>query len=174
MAELSNSEIWTTTRGTTSDSPKLRTLERVVLQVECQLVPNPGEVLLDFSRAGEGLLHVGQNIFRADALEKFRSREKLRRLIARATHEEYFARFVQTLREAFECVDSGGIERRHITEAQDDNVAKMTEVARSFGQLLGGSEEEWPVDAEDRHIGGDVLILQDVGLPVAEVVTRDR
>ena len=77
-----------------------------MLEVEGELVADAGEVLLDFAGAGEGYPHVGQNIFRAYALEKVGSGEGLRRLIARATQEEHFAGFVQTLREAFRSVDA--------------------------------------------------------------------
>lgn len=138
-----------------------------MLEVESELVADAGEVLLDFAGAGECYLHVGQNILRANALKKVGSGEELRRLIARATHEEHLAGFVQTLREAFKSVDAGGVERRHVTEAEDDDVSKLPEVAGSFSKLLCGSEEEGPVDAEDGDIGWDLFVLKDVGLPVA-------
>ena len=145
-----------------------------MLDVEGELVADAGEVLLDFAGAGEGFLHVGQNIFRANALKKVGSGEELRRLIARATHEEHLAGFVQTLREAFKSVDAGGVERGHVAEAENDDVTKLAEVVGGFGKLLRGSEEEGPVDAEDGDVGWDVLVLKDVSLPVAEIVARDR
>ena len=54
----------------------------------------------------------------------------------------------------------GGVERRHVTEAKNNDVTKLAEVAGGFGKLLSGSEEEGPVDAEDGDIGRDVFVLE--------------
>ena len=152
---------------------KLRTLERVVLEVEGEFVADAGEVLLDFAGAVEGYLHVGQNIFRANALEKVGSGEELRRLIACAAEQERLAGFVETVRELLERVDTRGIERGHIAKAQDDDIFKLSEMRGGLGKFVGGAEEKRAVDAKDGDMRRNVLVLEDMGLAVAEILARD-
>ncbi len=144
-----------------------------MLEVDSQLVADPHEVSLDLPRAGERCLDMRQHIFSAHMFEKAGLRDEPRRLIPRAAKQKRLTCPVQTVRELLDSMDTRCVKRRHIAEAQDDHVAKRTEVLGGLCQFLRRPEEERAMNAKDGHIGRDILVLQNVRLPVSQILPRN-
>jgi len=92
-----------------------------MLELESEVMADAFEVSLELSRAREGGLNVRHHVFGAHMVQKVRLRHEPSRLFARAAEQERFAHAAKTVRELFEGVDAGCIERGHIAKAQDDD-----------------------------------------------------
>src|ERR1700733_14711231 len=145
-----------------------------MLQLKSQLPSDPLEVSLDLPRTGQSCLNMRQNILRSNMLQKIRTRDKARWLVTRSAEKQRFACFVQAIGELLECVDASCVERCHIPKAQDHYVSKRLQTPGRLCKLLGCPEEKRPMDAENRYVGGNVLVLKNVRLSVCQVFLRDR
>ena len=74
-------------------------LERLPGEVEGEFGADAVEVALEFAGAGEGGLHVGQDVFRAYVLEEVGVGDDLRGADRARRRAEAFAGFVQAVRE---------------------------------------------------------------------------
>jgi hypothetical protein len=131
------------------------------------------EVGLELADAGEGGLYVGEHVLRAYVVEEVGAGDDVLGLVAGAAEEEGSAGFMEAGVELLEGVEAGGVEGGHVAQAEDDDVAEGVEVAGGFGQLFGGAEEEGAVDAEDADVGGNLFVLKDMRLAVAEIFGGD-
>jgi hypothetical protein len=94
-------------------------------------------------------------------------------LVARSAEEEGAAGLVQASVELLKGVDAGGVEGGHIAEAEDDDIAEGVQIAGGFGELFCRAEEERSVDAEDADVGGNLFVLKNMRLSVAQVFGGD-
>ena len=145
-----------------------------MFQLASQLPADPCEVSLNLSRASQSCLNMRKHILSSYVFQKVRARDELRRLIARATKQKRLACFMQAIGELLKSVDTGRVERSRIPKAQYHHVSKLPQVFSSFRELLGRSEEKRAMNAENGHVRGNVLVLQDVRLPILQVFARDR
>ena len=67
---------------------------------------------------------------------------------------------VQALGECLDGVNAGGVDGRHIAQAQNDDRLKGFDVGGGLDQLLGGAEEERAVNAQQRDVGRNDAALQ--------------
>ena len=66
----------------------------------------------------------------------------------------------EALREGLDGVSAGGIDGRHVAQAEDDDRREGLDVCGCVDQLFGGAEEEWAVDAQQRNVGRNDAALQ--------------
>ena len=71
-------------------------------------------------------------------------------------------------------VDACYVECRHVAKTQYYHVPKPSQVLGGLRQLFGCPKEKRTVNAEDGHVRGNVLVLEDVRLPILQVFARDR
>ena len=63
--------------------------------------------------------------------------------------------------------------RGHVAQANHHDRRQFVHLLRDHGDLVGGAEQKWPVDAEDGGVVGDVFVLQDMHASVFDVVAGD-
>ena len=78
-------------------------------------------------------MHAGEDVFRAYVLEEIGAGDDVLGLIACAAEEEGPVSFMESSVELLEGMDTGGVERGHVAQAEDDDVAESIEVAGGFG-----------------------------------------
>ena len=71
--------------------------------------------------------------------------------------------------ELLQGVDARRIESGHIPKTQNHHIPKCVQILRGVRQFFCSPEEKRTVDAEDGHVRGNVLVLQDVRLPILQV-----
>ena len=137
------------------------------LKVVRHLLAHAAEIRVDFTRTLQGRLDMGEQIFAPDMADEIRLLKQLRGLIARTAEQERPAGFSQAVREYFERVQAGGVDCGHVPQPHDHHRRKRAEVGGRVRELLGSAEEKRPVDAQNGHIPGNLLVLQDVRAAVA-------
>src|ERR1700761_3455600 len=118
-------------------------------EVEGQGWSEPVESGLQFADAGERGLDIGQDVFWGHVLQEVGVGDDVARLIAGAAKEEGPTGSMKACEKLLHGVYAGGVQCGHIAQAKDDDVAEAVEVARGFGELFCGAEEEGAVDAQD-------------------------
>ncbi len=71
-------------------------------------------------------------------------------------------------------VDAGGVDGRHVAQAQDHHRLKGLEIGRCFDQLFRRPKQERPVNAQQRDVGRQDAPLQHMRQAVANVFVGDR
>ena len=77
---------------------------------------------------------------------------------------------VQAVGQVFNGLQAGGINSGHIAQAKDYHGRQFVNALQEFGELVGGAKQEWPMDADDGGVIGNVLVLQDVDAAVVDVI----
>ena len=131
-------------------------------------------VFVDFLGAVKGGLDVGHDVFAADVIEEARLQKELRGLLHRSAEQERAARGVKASGECLDGVNAGGVDGRHVAQAQNDDGREGFKVGRCLDKFLCSSEEKRAVDAEQRDIGRQDAALEGVGQTVANVVVGYR
>ena len=121
---------------------------------------------------GPGSLDVRAHVLRARHLDETRLLHHGLRLLPRAAEYRGPTRRPQPQRQIFERAQAGGVDRRHVAQPKDHDGRQLVDPIGDALQLVGGAEEERTVDAEDRHVVGDVLVLQDVHPAILQVLRR--
>lgn len=129
--------------------------------------------LVKAGRALESVSDAWADIGRADVTFELGLLHQLGGLFASAAEEEITAGGVERIGQVADGAEACGVDGSHVAKAKDDDRWKGIQVAKDLGEFVGGSEEEWPVDAVDRCIGRNVFALQDVFAAVFDVVFRD-
>src|SRR5882724_7342879 len=107
-----------------------------------------------------------QHILRSHMFEKIRTRNEPGRLIACPAEQKRFACFMQTVGKLLKSMDASCIKRCHIAKTQNHYISKRCQILGGFRELLSRSEEKRSMNAENGYVRGDVLVLQDVRLPI--------
>src|SRR5579871_1249852 len=105
--------------------------------------------------------------------QKIGACDKPRWLISRAAEKKCFAGFAETIGELLQCVDAGCVKRSHIPKAQDHNISKWPQISGRFCKLLRCREKKWSVNTENGDIGGNVLVLENMRLPIFQIFACD-
>ena len=66
---------------------------------------------------------------------------------------------MERFRRFFQRKQSGSVERGHVAQAQYHDRRKGMQIFRHHRNLVGRAKQEWSVDAEDRSVVGDIVIL---------------
>src|SRR5580704_9018422 len=143
---------WRGTRGLSraSDVPSSELL--VWLSLSC---------VIKIRGALEGVSNARADVFRAHMTFEFGLLHELGGLFARATEQERPAGGVQRVGQVADGAKTGGVDGRHVAEAQDYDGRQGIDLAENFREFVGCAEQEWSVDAEDRCVRRDVFSLQD-------------
>ena len=92
-----------------------------------------------------------------------------RGLLARTTEKHRPTGGAKAAGQILERCQPRGINRGHIPQAQDHNGRQLVETVCYLGDLVGYSEEKWPVDAEHGDIRGNLFVLQNMDSAVFDV-----
>ena len=95
-------------------------------------------------------------------------------LIAHSAENQGAAAGVEDVGEVFQCVKPCAVDRRHITQTQDDDLRQFRDVVFELHQLVRRPKEEGTVNSIDCDIVRNVVQLKAVGLPVVDVLRRDE
>src|SRR5438876_9409326 len=131
------------------------------------------ELLEYFLSPAQGMLHICANVLVSNHVLKLRLMNDPQRLFSRSTEDQrtacgmkLFCDFLQG-KEA-SCVDGG-----HVAQAQDHHWRQFVNIFSDDGNLIGGTEQKWPVNAEDGRVIRNVLVLKDVYTAIFDIVIRD-
>src|SRR5208283_2749758 len=89
------------------------------LHVVRDLRSQPLEAAADLTGASESGLDVREDVFASNLFDEIRSGEEAGGLSASAAKQEGAAGFAQAFGENFKGVESGGVKRGHVAQAQD-------------------------------------------------------
>jgi len=104
---------------------------------------------------------------------KLRLAHRAGRLCRRAANHQRPSLLPQILGQLFDRAQAGPINGGHVPAAQDDNRRQRLRLCRDVVELVGRSKQKRPVDAKDRDVIGNRLVLQDVRPPRLDVFRRD-
>src|SRR4029077_1729235 len=96
-----------------------------------------------------------------------------RGLLAGAAEQERAAGFVKLVGKIFDGAETGGVNRGHVAQAQDDNGRQGAQRIENFGEFVSSAEKKWPVNAEDRGVLGNVFALQDMDAAVFHIIASN-
>ena len=91
------------------------------------------------------------------------------RLFSRPAENQAAARFMHRIREFLQSLQSRGINSGHISKAKNNDGRQLRQAGSHFVQLVGGAEKKWPMDTKDRHVIGNLLVLENVHVTFANV-----
>src|SRR4051812_48808979 len=87
-----------------------------------------------------------------------------------AAENQASARAMDRIGKLFQSLETGGVDRRHIPEAKDNDGRKVVQAVKHLFEFLRCSEQEGTMDAEDRNVGRNRFILQYVEAAVLDVL----
>ena len=119
-------------------------------------------------------LNIGHDVFATHAVKKARALQQFGGLLHCAAEQQRSAGFMQSFCKSLDSVNAGGVDGRHVAQAQNDHRCKCFEVDGRFDQLLCGAEKKRPVNAKQRHVRRKDAALQHVGQAVADVFVSHR
>ena len=90
-------------------------------------------------------------------------------LIAHAAEQQGPPAPVEHVREVLEGMQPCPIDGRHVPEPEDDDLGQGVELTLQIEQLVGAAEEKRPVNTINRDVGRNVLKLEAMGTPMANV-----
>ena len=131
-----------------------------------------GHLRVQLFRSLQSFFHAAANIFRPHVLLELSLLHQSRRLFARTAQDESSAGAVHHVRKFFQGLQSGGVDCGHIPQAQNHDRRQFLDLREDFFNLVGRTEKKWPVNAENRHLGWDFLVLQDVRVAFANIFLR--
>src|SRR5271166_26131 len=114
------------------------TLRMMRLPRRC--LPNRLQSFEGFFRAVQGVLHVVADVFGADQLLKLRLPDQPQRLFPGATENQLAAARFQSSRDFFQSEETGGIERRHISQPQNHHGRELVNIFGDHVNLVGRAE----------------------------------
>ena len=125
---------------------------------------------VEFLGALQGIGNAETNVAAPDVVLKFGLMQETGGLLSRTAKNEAAPGTVDQVRQILQSLQAGGVDRRHVSQAQNDDRGQIRKAADDRFDLVCRSEEKRPVNAEDRDVRRDVLVLQDVGVPLLEIV----
>jgi hypothetical protein len=121
---------------------------------------------MHFRRAPNRRLYVVADIFRAHHFFELGLVNQAGRLFARAAQDQRAIRRVQFAGHFFDRKQSGGIKSGHVTQAENNDGRQGVKVLGNYRDFVGGAEQKWSMNAEDRGVIRNVFVLQDVDASV--------
>ncbi len=103
--------------------------------------------------------------------------QESRWLFSRATNQQRSSPFMQAMGKSFDCMETCRIQRSHVTQTENYCRIEFIQISGRFHQLFCRAEQECPVNAKDRRVGGNLLVLKDMGDAFVEIFVsngRDR
>jgi len=76
---------------------------------------------------------------------------------------------MQAVGQLFQRMDAGRIDSCHVAQPKNHNILEVMKVPGRFHQFFRRSKEKRAMNAQDRYIRGDVLVLKDVRLAIFQV-----
>src|SRR6185437_1462236 len=137
-------------------------------QIGFALVPGHGvwrggrDVRVQSACAVERCSYIGADVFRANVLFKLGLFHELGGLWRSAAQDQSPAGSMDAIGQIFQSANSGGVNRGHVAQANDDDGGQLRNALYQFIHLVGGAKQEWPVDAENGDVRRNFLVLQDV------------
>src|SRR5579864_3071586 len=123
--------------------------------------------------AFEGVGYAPANILLAHMLVKLSLTHSQRRLFPGPAKNELPARFTHAVGKVFQRLETRGINRRHVSQSQDNDRREMWQTRDDRIDLVRSAEQEGPVDSEDADIGRNLLVLQDVDVAFSNVLSSN-
>ena len=108
---------------------------------------------------------------------EFRLMHQKPRLLSRSAKNQASPRFMHHIRQFLERLQSSGIDRRHIPQAQNDDGWQFGKLGNDFIQLIRGAEKKRPMDPKNCHVVGNLLMLENMHVTFSNVFVsylRDR
>src|SRR5882762_3135714 len=94
-------------------------------------------------------------------------------LLARAAKNESSSRIVYDVRKILEGLQTGGVDRRHVSQTKNDDGRQLRKSMDDLFDLVRGAEEKRAMNAEDGYVGRDFLVLQNMDVPFSQILIGD-
>src|SRR5947207_14477684 len=128
---------------------------------------------IDLRGALQGLRNARADILLADVPLEIGLLHQLRGLFAGAAQKQGASRSLQRVRQVADSAEPGGVDRGHISQAQDNNGWQGVDGMEDVGKLVRGSEKKRSMNPVNNRIVGEVFSLRDVHAAVFDIVFRD-
>src|SRR5208283_5394580 len=132
-----------------------------------------GRHFMNLFCAGQGFIDIGTNILATNVTIETGFAHQVFRLRPGAADQHGAPTFLQGGREFFKSSDAGGVNGSHIAQTENDDGRQGGKVIGDGHDLVGNTEQKWSVNAIDRGVIGNLLVLQVVGAAVFDVVVGD-
>ena len=118
----------------------------------------------------EGFCHAAADILLAHMLVKFSLMHSHRRLFPCPTKNELSSGFVHAVGKILQRLQAGGIDGCHIAESKNNDRRQIGQTIYDRIDFVGCAKQEGAMDSEDADVSRNFLVLQDMNMPLANVL----
>ena len=108
-----------------------------------------------------------------DMLLKFGLAHQTGGLLTRAAQNKTSSGIVYNIRQMFKGLQSRGVDRRHISQTKHDDGRQVRKTIDNFVDFVRGSKKERAVNPEDAYIRRDFFMLQNMYVPLPQILLSD-
>src|ERR1022692_4747955 len=120
----------------------------------------------------EGVSHTSADILLAHMLVKFSLMHSHLRLFPCPTKNELSPGFVHAVGKILQCLKASGIDCSHVPESQNNDGWEIGKARDYRVDLVSCAKQEGAVDPEDADVIRNFFVLQDMHMPLANVLGR--
>ncbi len=121
----------------------------------------------------QSIRDVRADISCADMLLKFGLAHQTGGLLTRAAQNKTSSGIVHSVGQIFEGLQARGVDRRHISETKHHNGRQIRKTGDDLVNFVRSSKKKRPVNAEDAYIRRDFLVLQNMDVPLPQILLSD-